>query len=69
MGEFNAHVADLWSQNGGCWSAIKSYLDPDVGNLNYYLCIKQFGYNCWVSIPTDANPGKLKRTNVTLPFL
>ncbi|KAK3317504.1 hypothetical protein B0T19DRAFT_469185 [Cercophora scortea] len=56
VSNFNAHVGDIWSTAAGCSSGIQAWVDPDVGNLGYYLCIKQTGYNCWVSIPTDANP-------------
>ncbi|KAI1370938.1 hypothetical protein F4677DRAFT_457496 [Hypoxylon crocopeplum] len=55
VAEFNAHVANIWATTG-CFGGIESFVDPDVSNLNYYICIKQFGYNCWVSIPTDADP-------------
>lgn len=48
--EFNGHVGNIWAQAAGCNSGIQAFVDTDVGLGTYYVCIKQTGFNCWVSI-------------------
>ncbi|KAK3321874.1 hypothetical protein B0H66DRAFT_638391 [Apodospora peruviana] len=48
VSKFNAHVGDVWATAAGCFTGMKSYLDTDIG-LPYYICIKRYGYNCWIS--------------------
>ncbi|KAL1844937.1 hypothetical protein VTK73DRAFT_1481 [Phialemonium thermophilum] len=44
-------AADIFASNANCNSGSQDWVDPDISNLDFLVCLKRTGYNCWVSIP------------------